>query len=161
AKLITRALQRGGLAVETERVDTAQAMRAAFERRAFDAVISDWSMPTFSAPGALGVLREFELDLPFIIVSGTVGEEAAVEAMRFGAHDYVLKDRLTRLPPALERELREAERRRQKRAAERALVASEARLQRLAQSGSVGMAVWDGEGVLLEANATLLGMIGY
>ncbi len=161
AKLITRALQRGGLAVETERVDTAQAMRAAFERRAFDAVISDWSMPTFSAPGALGVLREFELDLPFIIVSGTVGEEAAVEAMRFGAHDYVLKDRLTRLPPALERELREAERRRQKRAAERALVASEARLQRLAQSGIVGMAVWDGQGVLLEANATLLGMIGY
>lgn len=160
AKLITHELRRGALNVETERVDTAEAMRDALARRAFDAVISDWSMPKFSAPGALALLHELDLDLPFIIVSGTVGEESAVEAMRAGAHDYVLKDRLTRLTPALQRELREAEGRRERRAATRALLASEARFQRLAQSGIVGIAVAR-PNLVLEANDALLHMIGY
>src|SRR5581483_8272992 len=68
----------------------------------------DWSLPNFSALMALGILKQTGLDIPFIIVSGTMGEEAAVEAMRAGAHDYLLKDRLARLVPSMEREIREA-----------------------------------------------------
>jgi two-component system cell cycle sensor histidine kinase/response regulator CckA len=161
AKLIVRELSRNSMTVDWERVDTREDMLAALKRRSIHAVISDWSMPKFSAPGALSLLQELELDLPFIIVSGTVGEEAAADAMRAGAHDYVLKDRLIRLTPALERELSQAERRRQKRDADRALRASEARFRRLAQSGIVGMAVATGLGVVVEANDALLRLIGY
>ncbi len=109
AKLVVGELRRAGQLVEFERVETVEAMRAALQRE-WDIVTSDWSMPKFTAPAALAVLKESGLDLPFIIVSGTIGEEAAVEAMRAGAHDYVLKDKLGRLMPAIEREVRECER---------------------------------------------------
>jgi signal transduction histidine kinase len=128
AKLVVGELQRTGRLVEFERVETEEGMRSAFERGAWDVVISDWSMPKFSAPAALAVLKETELDLPFIIVSGTVGEDTAVDAMRSGAHDYLLKDRLTRLVPAVERGLRECKERAALRLAEHALRVSEAHL---------------------------------
>jgi two-component sensor histidine kinase len=112
AKLVVQELQRTGRRVQFERVETATAMRAALVGEPWDLVISDWSLPKFSAPAALGILRETGLDLPFIIVSGAIGEGAAVEAMRAGAHDYVLKDKLARLGPAVERELRECQARR-------------------------------------------------
>jgi two-component system, cell cycle sensor histidine kinase and response regulator CckA len=107
AKLIAQALRKSSRPIELERVEDATAMRAALASRSWDIILSDWSLPTFSAMGALDVLKESGLDLPFIIVSGTVGEEAAVDAMHAGARDYVLKDRLGRLIPAIERELRE------------------------------------------------------
>ena len=103
AKLVVQALRRTGRTVEFERVETAPAMHEALRRAEWDLVISDWSMPHFSATAALAALKETELDLPFIIVSGTVGEDSAVDAMRAGAHDYVLKDKLVRLAPAVER----------------------------------------------------------
>jgi CheY-like chemotaxis protein len=106
-ELLLRELRRGGFDPIFERVETAQAMRAALERQ-WDVVVSDWMMPHFSASEALAVLHEMERDLPFIMVSGTVGEEAAVAAMRAGAHDFIAKGRLTRLIPAIEREMREA-----------------------------------------------------
>jgi two-component sensor histidine kinase len=112
AKLVLQELERAGRRVQFERVETATAMRAALLREPWDLVISDWSLPTFSAPAALRILTESGLDLPFIIVSGTIGEETAVEAMRAGAHDFVLKDKLARLGPAVERELRECQSRR-------------------------------------------------
>jgi signal transduction histidine kinase len=108
AKLITAALRRGCPGVEVERVDDGIAMRSALESKAWDAVVSDWTLPAFSGLAALRLVRELGLDLPFIIVSGSIGEEAAVEGMRQGAHDYVLKDRLTRLAIAVEREVAEA-----------------------------------------------------
>jgi two-component system cell cycle sensor histidine kinase/response regulator CckA len=111
AKLVLQALRTSGRLVEFERVDTAAGMRAALQRKPWDVIISDWSMPKFSGLAALGVLKEMQLDLPFIIVSGTVGEESAVEAMRGGARDYVLKDKLSRLPAAIARELRSHEER--------------------------------------------------
>ncbi len=111
AKLVVQALSASGRRIELERVEDADAMRAALEGRSWNLVLSDWSMPKFSAVGALDVLKKSGLDLPFIIVSGTVGEEAAVDAMRSGAHDYVLKDKLGRLMPAVERELRECKER--------------------------------------------------
>jgi two-component system, OmpR family, sensor histidine kinase VicK len=117
-RLLLRELQRGGYSPEFERVETADTMTAALRSKTWDVVISDHSMPSFSAPAALKVLRNAELDLPFIIVSGSIGEEAAVAAMRAGAHDYVMKDRLARLVPAVRRELVEAEVRRGKKRAE-------------------------------------------
>src|SRR2546421_193875 len=85
AKLVIRELQRDGAALHTERVENAIAMRAALEAGSWDAVISDWSMPKFSGREALALMKGMGLDLPFIIVSGTIGEESAVEAMRAGA----------------------------------------------------------------------------
>jgi two-component system cell cycle sensor histidine kinase/response regulator CckA len=107
AKLVLQALRTPGREVKFERVEDAASMQAALEGRSWDLVISDWSMPKFSAMGALDILKKTGQDLPFIIVSGTVGEESAVDAMHAGAHDYVLKDKLGRLLPAVERELRE------------------------------------------------------
>jgi signal transduction histidine kinase len=107
AQLVLLALSRGGYSPKWERVDTPEAMRAALEKT-WDVILCDYSMPRFSAPAAFALVRERRLDLPFVIISGTVGEEAAVEAMRSGVHDYLLKDKLARLVPVVERELREA-----------------------------------------------------
>ena len=111
--LLTLALRRE-YDIDATRVDTADAMTAALRDQAWDVVFSDWSMPTFSAMQALNVMRESGLDLPFLIVSGTVGEETAVEALRTGAHDFLVKHRLTRLTVAVDRELREAATRRER-----------------------------------------------
>jgi PAS domain S-box-containing protein len=161
AKLVVQELQRTWRPLVFERVDTAEAMVAALDRDAWDLVISDWSMPRFSAPAALGILREKGVDLPFIIVSGTIGEDAAVLAMRAGARDYVLKDKLGRLTPAVERELRECKERAARRDAERALRQSEARFQRLDEAGILGITIADVHGNILDANDTYLKMFGY
>jgi two-component system cell cycle sensor histidine kinase/response regulator CckA len=108
ADLLLHELTRGGYDVVAERVETADAMRAALQRGSWNVVLSDYSMPTFSAPEALRVLQESKQDLPFIIVSGTIGEEAAVAALKAGASDFLVKGKLARLIPALERELHEA-----------------------------------------------------
>lgn len=109
AILMLRALERGGFDPLSERVDTADGMESALERRHWDIILADHSMPQFSAPEALELLKRRNLDLPFIIVSGHIDEETAVAAMKAGAHDYIMKDRLARLVPAVERELRDAE----------------------------------------------------
>jgi signal transduction histidine kinase len=119
ARLLVRELRRGGYVPTVERVQTAGAMRAALARQSWDIVLSDHDMPAFSAFAALAVLNESGQDIPFIIVSGTIGEETAVEAMRSGAQDYMIKGNVARLLPAIDREVREAERRRA-RIAERA-----------------------------------------
>src|SRR6187402_1769022 len=94
AELVLHALRSGGFDPDALRVETPDAMRAALRARRFDVVISDFSLPAFSGFGALEVLHDSGLDLPFLLVSGTIGEEVAVDAMRAGAHDYVMKDRL-------------------------------------------------------------------
>ena len=113
ALLLARELGSRGYEPIVERVETADDMRAALNRRSWDIVVSDYSMPSFSGPAALSVLKESHLDIPFIIVSGTIGEETAVEAMRAGAHDFMIKGKLARLLPAIERGIREAESRRE------------------------------------------------
>ncbi len=143
AKLVTRALGATGRELEIERVETADAMRSALGRVKFDVVISDWSLPTFGASAALGVLQAAGLDLPYIIVSGTVGEDTAVEAMRAGAHDYVLKDKLARLAPAIERELREREARDARRSADEALRLEQSRFRALIERNDEGIALTD------------------
>jgi len=112
AFLLERALNRGGFRVVCERVDTAEAMSRALEEREWDLILADHSMPQFSAPAALELIQRKKLDLPFIIVSGHIEEDTAISAMHSGAHDYIMKDHLARLVPAVKRELREAEVRR-------------------------------------------------
>ena len=108
AMLLLAYLERGGYEPVSERVDTETAMSAALSRLRWDLVISDFTMPQFSATAALSLLQKTGNDLPFIIVSGSIGEDTAVAAMKAGAHDYIMKNNLSRLVPAIERELREA-----------------------------------------------------
>jgi diguanylate cyclase (GGDEF)-like protein/PAS domain S-box-containing protein len=120
-ELLVHYLRTSGFDLEYACVDTAAAMQAALELPPWDVVLSDHAMPRFSIPAALEILRERELDVPFIIVSGGIGEEAAAALMKTGAHDYILKDNLARLAPAIQRETREAEARRSHRRAEATL----------------------------------------
>ena len=114
ADLIVLELKRGGYEPIYRRVDNADAMAEALQERDWDVVLSDFSMPHFSVPEALAMVQQNGRDIPFVIVSATIGEEAAVEAMKAGAHDYVLKHRLGRLVPAINRELRESAMRRER-----------------------------------------------
>jgi light-regulated signal transduction histidine kinase (bacteriophytochrome) len=130
ALLLLRELKRGGYELVSERVETPEAMKAALEKGGWDVIISDYVLPRFSGLTALNILKESGQDLPFIIVSGKIGEDIAVGAMTAGAHDYIIKGNLTRLVPAVERELREAEVRRDKKEAEEALRRSHEELER-------------------------------
>ena len=141
ARLLIRELQRGGFEPAHERVDSPAAMQAALDRQAWDLVIGDYSMPTFSGPAALALLRARDLDTPFIFVSGTIGEDVAVEAMKAGAQDFLTKGNLRRLIPAIERELRDADVRRERRRAQSALL-ERARLAEL--TSDVGVALTQG-----------------
>lgn len=118
--LLVRALKRE-FEIMYERVDTTETLRHALREKEWDIVLSDYFMPQFDAVGALTTLQEEKLDLPFIIVSGKIGELEAVKAMKAGAHDYIMKGDQTRLIPAIRRELREAAIRRERRQAERVL----------------------------------------
>ena len=118
AELIVKELQRGGYEITFQRADTSAAMTQALVDQGWDIIICDYRMPKFSAPDAMALLRKSGLDLPFIIVSGSVGEDLAIAAMKDGAHDYIMKNNLARLIPAVERELREARVRRERDQAE-------------------------------------------
>jgi diguanylate cyclase (GGDEF)-like protein/PAS domain S-box-containing protein len=134
AELLLRELRRGGYDPKYERVETPEAMSDALARQEWDVVIADYNLPRFNAPAALAVLHESRLDLPFIIVSGSVGEDAAVKAMKAGVHDYIMKGNLKRLVPSIERELREAAVRRERRQAEERSRQSEERFRQLAEN---------------------------
>jgi len=123
AYLLLREIQHGGYQVEWERVETAEAMQSALTRQKWDLIICDFSLPTFNAPNALALLKKTNIDLPFIIVSGTIGEESAVNALKAGAHDFIIKGNFARLLPAIERELKDAAIRRERRERERELEA--------------------------------------
>ncbi|HEX8251528.1 MAG TPA: diguanylate cyclase, partial [Thermoanaerobaculia bacterium] len=114
---VTLALRRGGWAPQIRRVETRDEMAEALKDGVWDAIVSDYNLPRFNAPDALATLQESGLDIPFIVVSGEVGEDTAVRLMASGASDYLLKDRMTRLNAALERELDQAQERRAKRRA--------------------------------------------
>ena len=108
AVLLVRELRRGDIAPRVQRVDTAAAFREALRNEEWDIVISDYSMPHFSGTQALAIHQEIAPELPFILISGTVGEEIAVESIKAGANDYLMKGNLIRFVPAVNRALREA-----------------------------------------------------
>jgi PAS domain S-box-containing protein len=162
AALLLRTLRRGSYTPIYERVDTEEGMRAALRQSTWDVVVSDYSMPTFSAPAALAVLKESGIDIPFLIVSGTVGEETAVAALKAGAHDFMLKGDMPRLIPAMERELREAELRRAGQQAESALRESEIRYRRMFEdTRALQMIVDPHSWNILDANPAACEFYGY
>src|SRR5262249_44447462 len=115
ALLLVRELELGGYDVSCERVETFHDMSAALDRDRWDVVIADYTMPKFSGTAALELVRNRSVEAPFIFVSGTIGEDAAVAAMKTGADDYIMKGNLKRLVPAVQRELRDAQSRRDRR----------------------------------------------
>jgi serine phosphatase RsbU (regulator of sigma subunit) len=131
ALLLQRALRKGGIELRSERVDTAEAMRHAMAAQRWDLAISDCHMPKFTVEGALRIWREEGMDQPFIVVSGEIGEEEAVALLKAGSQDFVKKDNLARLVPAIERELRETQERRARKKAEEELRKSEEQRLRL------------------------------
>ncbi len=150
--LILRELKRSWPEVAYHRVMNADDMKKALANDTWDVVISDHHMPSFSSIEALQVLRESGLDLPFIIVSGQIGEDVAVMAMKAGAHDYIMKSNLTRLSPAIEREMKEARERWLRRRAEEDLIASEANYRTLVENLGEGVALCDAESNFIFAN---------
>ena len=139
AELELHELRRAGFEPEWKRIETEADFQAEIEGR-WDLVLIDYNLPQFDGVRALEIARERQLDAPLIIVSGTIGEDVAVAAMKAGANDYVMKDRLARLGPTVERELREAVRRREHRLAEEALRQSEARFRQVAEN--ISEAFW-------------------
>jgi two-component system, NarL family, sensor histidine kinase UhpB len=162
ALLLLRELRRGGYEPLGERVDTAEAMETALDEREWDLVIADHSMPAFSSLAALELLRSKGFaDLPFIIVSGHIGEDVAVAAMKAGAQDYIMKDNLARLNSAIERELREAESRRERRRAEEERRLAEEKYRDIFENAVEGIFQTTVEGRFVTANPALARMFGY
>ena len=160
AALLERHLRRGGFDLSLVRVETAAEMRDALVAALPDLVIADYNLPNFSGPAALQLVRGSGHDLPFIMMSGAISEETAVESMRAGAQDYVTKQNLARLIPVMERELREAATRRSRRAAERALAVSESRFHNLVDAMPVGLLISQPSGRLTYANAAAAALLG-
>jgi PAS domain S-box-containing protein len=145
-ELLLIALKRGGYDAEYVCVETAEAMTVALDQHEWDIIISDYSMPRFNGLQALQIAKDKRPDLPFILISGTIGEELAVQAMKEGAGDYLMKGNIKRLIPAIERELKDAEVRRHRKIAEEALKESEIRFRVLTESAPVGIFTTDSKG---------------
>ena len=159
--LLLRELRNGGYYPVWKRIETADAMSVALEEGSWDLVLADFALPGFNALVALELVRQARLDLPFIVVSGVIGEEQAVAMMKAGAHDYVFKDNLRRLLPAIERELHETAVRRQRRRAEEALQKSEKKYKDLFDQSNDGILLHDEQGAILDANNKILEQLGY
>lgn len=161
AQLLVRLMRRGGYEVHHRRVDNAESLASALKERSWDVVLSDHNMPSFSSFAALEIVRALDSDVPFLVVSGSIGEEVAVAAMKAGAQDYLMKGNLTRLVAAVERELRDAAERKARKLAERALLAREEELrlarevqQQLFPAASPDTAGFDIAGASIPAEAT-------
>ena len=160
ALLLRRHLTKAGFLPELHRVETAEKMLAALDER-WDCILADYNLPLFSAPEALRLLQASGRDIPFIMMAGAVSEATAVAAMRAGAHDYISKENLARLGPAIERELAEAASRRLKRAAERALRSSEERFQRLVEASPLALLIIDTHGRVIFSNRGAERLLGH
>jgi PAS domain S-box-containing protein len=153
ALLMIFALQKGGYDTEHERVETAGAMRAALLEKTWDVILCDYLLPQFNGLAAIALLKETNIDIPLIIVSGAIGEQTAADCMRFGAQDYVMKSNLSRLVPAIERELKEAESRRQRRQTLKELKDRESELASIYENGPLIMILADKEWTIRKVNA--------
>ena len=161
AQIMVSLLRKGGYEVTCERVENAAAMRSALQNRKWQLILADYNLPSFNAPAALEVLKESGLDLPFIIVSGGIGEDIAVACMKAGAHDYLMKGNLHRLAPAVDRELREAANRASQREAKKAVTESERRYRLLWETCPDAVLLMDMQGQIHFANPAVGEVFGY
>ncbi|MBI3805349.1 MAG: EAL domain-containing protein [Nitrospirae bacterium] len=161
AELLIAELRRGGYEPACERVCTADGLNAALDRQAWDIAFGDYSMPHFNGVAALKLLKERGIDLPFIFVSGTIAEKRAVEAMKSGAKDYVMKGNMKRLLPAIDRELREVALRRDHAQAEKTLHQKEEYFQSLIENSSDLITVIDMKGLILYDSPSIERILGY
>ncbi len=157
ALLLLRQLQKAGYDVVSEQVETAGQMRAVLETQDWDIVISDYNLPQFNGRAALELLQGMGQDIPFIVVSGAIGEETAVAMMKAGAHDYLMKDNMTRLAPAVERELAQAEVRRQQKRAEDQL----RQLSRAVEHSPASIVITNIDGSIEYVNPKFTALTGY
>ncbi|HEY3860290.1 MAG TPA: PAS domain S-box protein [Verrucomicrobiae bacterium] len=161
ALLLELAIQRSGCRCVCRRVETAAEMNAALDSQDWDVIIADYVLPNFDGLSALATVKERGLDVPFIIVSGHISEDTAVAAMKAGAHDYVMKDKLARLVPAIAREMRDSETRRAQRAAEKKLWEEQAFRATIETSIPSGIAVVDLDGRQSYVNPAFCRMTGW
>ncbi len=160
AVLLVHHLKKAGLDVQYTRVEDEHHFRDELGENKWDIIISDYSMPKFDGLSALKIYQEYNVDIPFIIVSGTIGEDVAVKAMREGAHDYIMKNYLDRLVPAIERELREAVIREEKRQAQADLHANQERLRVLIKNSTDIIVIIDEKGVIKFASPSIKTVLG-
>ncbi len=160
ALLILRQFKRGGYDIISRRVENADQMKRAFEDRSWDLVISDYSLPEFNAAKALKIFQEIGHDIPFVVVSGVIPEETAIALMKAGAHDYIMKDNLSRLIPAVERELNEAQIRRKKKLAEQRIAESEGLFRSIFENSVDAILLTLPNGRILMANSAACRMFG-
>lgn len=161
AELLLIELKRNGYDVYWIRVETEKDLLEALHNHEWDVIISDYSMPSFSAPIALKLVQQQKIDIPFIIVSGTVGEDTAVSSMKAGAHDFFVKNKLQRLIPAIERELREAQERHHRKSIENQLRQSEERFAKAFHASPVGISITSADGIFMDVNDYFLKMVGF
>ena len=161
AELVIRQFRKAGYGITSERVETVDEMWSALARQSWDLIIADYGLPEFDAPTALAILQECGLDIPFIVVSGAIGEETAISMMKAGSHDYVMKRNLARLIPAVEREFTEAQVRHSKRQAEEALRASEEKYRSLFENAAEGIYQSTPDGRFITVNPAMARMYGY
>ena len=161
AQVMVSLLRKAGYDPQVERVETAEALRTALTGKTWDIILADYNLPGFSAPEALKILQQTGLDLPFIIVSGGIGEDIAVASMKAGAHDYLMKGNLQRLAPAVERELREAANRTEQRTAKLALQESELRNRLLWENCPDAVVLMNAANLIQFANPAVADVFGY
>jgi two-component system cell cycle sensor histidine kinase/response regulator CckA len=160
AEMMERKLHKGGIQFSSKRVGTKKAFLEELKEFEPDLILGDYKLPSFDGLSALGIVQEKCPDVPFIFISGTIGEELAIETLKSGATDYVLKDRLSRLVPAVTRALREVEERTKRKQADEALRRSEERFRLLAESSLTGIYLFQ-EGHFLYVNKALASIFGY
>lgn len=161
AELLRLELESAGYALSYRRVESRDELNAALGQGQWDIIVSDFNLPTFTAYDVLQQLEAAQLDIPLIVVSGFIGEEGAVALMKAGAHDYVMKDNLARLAPAIKRELRDAAERRERRKADQALLAQQKLLQNITAALGEGLMVVGSNCRLIMMNAEAERMLGW
>ncbi len=160
AELEVAALEEAGYSCRWERVETRSEFLARLDTPDYDLVLADYNLPAFDGLTALSLFLQRGLDIPFVLISGVVGEEIAIESLKAGATDYVLKDRLSRLGPVVQRALREKEEQYRRKQAEEALRESEEKYRQLVANTDTGFVVVDEEGRVIEANEPYLRLVG-